>query len=43
MLSLRLEEPVKAFGPQPGFEFVVASPEPPIQRQGEGDAGRIPQ
>src|ERR1035441_5130167 len=40
-LNLRFEKPVKAFGPQSGFEFVVAGPEPPVQMQGQGDEGRI--
>lgn len=40
-LNLRFEEPVKAFGPQPNFEFVVAGPEPPVQMQSQGDEGRI--
>src|ERR1035441_8879680 len=40
-LSLRLEEPVKTFSPQPGFEFVVAGSEPPVQMQSQGDEGRI--
>ena len=39
--ELRFEEPVKAFGPQPGFEFVVAGPKPPVQMQRQGDKGRI--
>lgn len=39
--ALRFEEPVKAFCPQPGFEFGVAGPEPPVQMQGQGDEGSI--
>ena len=39
--ALRFEEPVKAFGPESGFELVIAGPEPPIQMQGQGDEGRI--
>ncbi len=38
---LRLEQPVEAFGPQPGFEFSVAAPEPSVQMQCQGDEGRI--
>ena len=38
---LRLKKVVKAFGPQPGFELVVAGPEPSVQVERQGDEGRI--